>query len=86
MFSGSHIRLDQVEAALQDAKKVGNLRIDYSKIRSFAEALSEAAGGKNRIAKYEAEDLADRICGECNISGRDAGEIKKVIMGEADRR
>lgn len=83
LFSGSNIRLDQVEGALQEAKKSGSLRIEYSKIRCFAEALSESAGGKSQIPKYDVEDLADTACRECNIVGRDADEIMKILTGSA---
>jgi hypothetical protein len=79
LWSGSNIRLDQVGEALQEAKKEGNLHIEYSKIRSFAEAFKKASGWNNQIANYDAGDLVENVCRECNILGRDADEIKKIL-------
>lgn len=82
VFSGNSIRLDQVEGGLQDAKKGGNIRIEYSKIKFFSQALSKAAAGKKQIAKYELGDLLDEARKMCNISSVDFEEVKSVLMGE----
>jgi len=88
IFGGSYIRLDkyELERGLQAAKKNGQLHIDYSKIRSFVEALVETAEGKTQIAKYELGDLLEKVRMGCNISNRDIEEIENVFMGETGEK
>jgi len=85
LWNGINILMDQVERSLQDEKKNGNIHIEYSKIKSFARALNEVAGGKGQIAKYEAEDLIEKACRECNISSKDTEEIENILMGVSGR-
>jgi hypothetical protein len=81
LFSGSNIILDQIERGLQNAKKEGNLSIDYSKIKIFTEAFKKAAGYKFQIAKYEIKGLMSKVRGECSISSKDFEIIEKILMG-----
>ncbi len=84
LFSGSNIRVDQIEKALQDAKKEGILSIDYSKIKSFSGAFEKETGSKFQIAKYEVKSLMSKVRGECNMSSKDIDIIEKILMGEID--
>lgn len=82
LFSGKNIIVAQIEGALQEEKRKGNIRIEYFKIKSFAGALKEASGGKKQIAKYELDDLLEKARRECNISSKDMIDIEKVFSGE----
>ncbi len=73
--------MDQFKRALEEAINDKSLHIEYSKVRSLAEALIEEAGDKGQITKFNAEDMVDAVYRKCGISSTDADEIKNIVAG-----